>query len=288
MRGAPPNARLQFTVDLEPDGDTWLVVVARGKKSLADALILGSGDIDVHIFSGDDGVDPVPRGQPCPSEGAPALHYLFAALLVAATLALSLLLRALAHLPDLEVLFLLTVMVTAVWFGRGPSLLAAGLGVACYDLFFVPPYLTLSVSDRRYFLTFAMMFGVGFLISELAGRLRRQEQDAVAREDRTAVLFELTRELASTDQSSTIAAIAARHAVAVFGAKALVLEARPDGEVRVTGSTPRVVARVPSKVWLFVALGLMVAVLLFAARYQQRRALNYSIFWVVLNVFLIK
>lgn len=38
VRGAPPNARLQFTVDLEPDGDTWLVVVARGKKSLADAL----------------------------------------------------------------------------------------------------------------------------------------------------------------------------------------------------------------------------------------------------------
>ncbi len=36
------------------------------------------------------------------------------------------------------------------------------------------------------------------------------------------------------------------------------------------------------------ATGLMVAVLLFAARYQQRRVLNYSIFWVVLNVFLIK
>lgn len=36
------------------------------------------------------------------------------------------------------------------------------------------------------------------------------------------------------------------------------------------------------------ATGLVLAVLLFAGRYQQRRVLNYSVFWVVLNVFLIK
>jgi len=34
--------------------------------------------------------------------------------------------------------------------------------------------------------------------------------------------------------------------------------------------------------------GLVLAVLLFAGRYQQRRAMNYSIFWLVLNVFLLK
>jgi hypothetical protein len=36
------------------------------------------------------------------------------------------------------------------------------------------------------------------------------------------------------------------------------------------------------------ATGLVLAVLLFAGRYRQRRVLNYSLFWVVLNVFLIK
>ncbi len=34
--------------------------------------------------------------------------------------------------------------------------------------------------------------------------------------------------------------------------------------------------------------GLVLAVLLFAGRYQMRRALNYSLFWLVLNVFLLK
>jgi hypothetical protein len=36
------------------------------------------------------------------------------------------------------------------------------------------------------------------------------------------------------------------------------------------------------------ACGLVLAVLLFAARYRQRRALNYSFLWIVLNVFLLK
>jgi hypothetical protein len=36
------------------------------------------------------------------------------------------------------------------------------------------------------------------------------------------------------------------------------------------------------------ACGLVLAVLLYAARYQQRRALNYSFLWIVLNVFLVK
>ncbi|MFM8322085.1 MAG: hypothetical protein ACKOC5_14330 [Chloroflexota bacterium] len=36
------------------------------------------------------------------------------------------------------------------------------------------------------------------------------------------------------------------------------------------------------------ASGLVLALLLFAARYKVRRALNYSVFWIVLNVFLLK
>jgi len=36
------------------------------------------------------------------------------------------------------------------------------------------------------------------------------------------------------------------------------------------------------------ASGLVLAVLLFAARYRRQRALNYSLFWMVMNVFLLK
>jgi two-component system, OmpR family, sensor histidine kinase KdpD len=210
----------------------------RLRGSLVDAVVRGSGDIDVLVISGDGGVEaPDPRERSA-AEHAPVRHYVSAAALVGVTLGFSALLRGVANLPDLEMLFLLAVMVAAVWFGRGPSLLAAGLGVACYDFFFVPPFNTFFVHDRAYFLTFAMMFGVSFVMSELAGRLRRQEQDALSREERTAVLYALTRELASTDEPKRIALIAARHAAGIFTARAVVLGAGAEGELAALAEAP--------------------------------------------------
>lgn len=210
----------------------------RMRGSLLDEVVRGSGDIDVHVISGDSTSEAPPHGAPPRGGRASGWHYVSAALLVAGTLAVAVGLRSLMDLPDLEMLFLLAVMVSAVWFGRGPSILAAALGVASYDFFFVPPAHTFSVDDSRYFLTFAMMFAVGFALSELAGRLRRQQRDAQAREERTAVLYALTRALASTDHPARVAAIAARHAADIFSAKAIVLGALADGELRALGASP--------------------------------------------------
>ncbi|HRG94845.1 MAG TPA: ATP-binding protein [Polyangiaceae bacterium] len=119
-----------------------------------------------------------------------------------------------------------------------PALLAAALSVAAYDFFFVPPLHTFTVEDRNYFLTFAMMFGVGIAISELVGRLRRQEQDALGREERTAVLYALTRDLATADTLEEVAQVAARHAGEIFAASAAVLGFEGGGGVRTLSSAP--------------------------------------------------
>jgi two-component system sensor histidine kinase KdpD len=144
-------------------------------------------------------------------------------MVVALTLAVALALKRLLHLPDLEMLFLLAVMVTAFRWGRGPAMVAAFLGVAAYDFFFVPPLHTFSVDDHRYVLTFAMMFGVGLVMSQLAERLRLQERRASAREARTGALYALTRELAQVEEREAIANIAAKHASELFSAHAWVL-----------------------------------------------------------------
>ncbi len=95
--------------------------------SLLDEIVRGSGDIEVHVIGGDGPSSAPPRKlEPAPAR-APLRHYVAATLLVAVTLGLSAVLHWGLRLPDLEMLFLLTVMVTAVWFGRGPSALAAAL-----------------------------------------------------------------------------------------------------------------------------------------------------------------
>jgi two-component system sensor histidine kinase KdpD len=213
-----------------------LLDVLRG--SLLDAVVRGSGDIDVHVITGDSASE-LPAREPAePRRWGPPRHYAWAALLVALTLGLALALRAALELPDLEMLFLVAVMVAAGSFGRGPALFAAALGVALYDFFFVPPFNTFSVADRRYFLTFVMMFGVGLVISELASRLRLQQRLALAREERTAALYTLTRDLVATDEPPRIAAIAARHATGALGTPAVVLGAKPDGQLSALGAAP--------------------------------------------------
>jgi two-component system sensor histidine kinase KdpD len=187
------------------------------RGSLLDAVVRGSGDIDVHVIRGEPEAPARPTRVP-PSAHEPPRKYVAASALVALTLAISEVLRRILHLPDLEMLFLLAVMVAAFRYGRGPSLLAAALGVACYDFFFVPPLYTFSVADRKYVLTFGMMFGVGWVASALASRLRVQEHRAIAREQRTLALYGLAKALASTEGTAPLAETAVAQVAEVLGA----------------------------------------------------------------------
>jgi two-component system, OmpR family, sensor histidine kinase KdpD len=205
--------------------------------SLLNEVVRGSGSIDVYVISGDDAPQAQSSREPVQKEAVRLTQYAASTGLIALTLAVAVVLRATLKLPDLEMLFLLTVMITAIFFGRGPSVFAAFLGVAAYDFFFVPPYFTFAVADWRYILTFAMMFGVGFVLSELTRRIRRQQHEAVAREERTAAHYALSRGLSLLDTAEEIAALAARHAADVFDCAVTIARLSASGELVVLGSS---------------------------------------------------
>jgi two-component system sensor histidine kinase KdpD len=75
---------------------------------------------------------------------------------------------------NLVMTYLLVVVLAAFYFGRGPAIVSAVLGILCFDFFFVPPYFNLAVADPQYLLTFAVMLLVGVVISSLAANVRRQ------------------------------------------------------------------------------------------------------------------
>jgi two-component system sensor histidine kinase KdpD len=214
----------------------------RLRGSLLDEVVRGSGGIDLQVISGSGGtITPTNTANVNTEESrseSSLRRYVAALALVIATLGVALLMHRGLALPDPEMLFMLTVMVTAVRFGRGPSVLAAAASIGAYDFFFVPPYYTLNVADRRFVLTFVTMFAVGFVLGELASRLRRQEQEALAREERTGVLYALSRELSAADESATIAAIAVRHAAELFESPCVVLCTGPNGELAPIGAHP--------------------------------------------------
>jgi K+-sensing histidine kinase KdpD len=123
--------------------------------------------------------------------------YVAAVALVVLTTGVSWVVHRVYAVPDLEALYFLTIMLTAVRYGRGPSILASFLAVAAYDFFFVVPHLTFAVADVRYLLTFALMFAIGIVISELTARIREQEFERMRllEESRASELRARTEEL---------------------------------------------------------------------------------------------
>ena len=132
-------------------------------------------------------------------------------------------------LANIVMLFLLTVVLVAVKFGRGPAVLAAFLTVAAFDFFFVPPRFSFAVSDVQYLLTFAVMLAVALITGQLTAGLRFQARIADHREARARTLFEFARDLSGALQTEQVAVISTELMQRAFNAKVeLILPDRDD------------------------------------------------------------
>jgi two-component system sensor histidine kinase KdpD len=150
-------------------------------------------------------------------------HYVWAtgASLLTATIATPL--RPYLDLANIVMLFLLTAVLIAVRFGRGPAVLATIIGVAAFDFFFVPPRFTFAVTDAQYLVTFAVMLTVGLITAHLTSGLRFQARIASHRESRSRALYEFARELSSALQTEQIFEITRTFIARTFRAKATLL-----------------------------------------------------------------
>ncbi len=191
--------------------------------SIVDALVQGSGDIDIFVISAErqQGVSPsLIRRRAIPTDWAP---YIWAMAVVALASGVAWLTLPFFELANLVMVYLLGIVVVATRYGRGPSLTASVLSVAALDFLFVAPVFTFAVSDVRYLFTFAVMLLVGLVTSSLAARIRMQAVAARQREERTAALYAMSRELASTRGVDQLLTIAVRHISEVFRSQVVVL-----------------------------------------------------------------
>jgi two-component system sensor histidine kinase KdpD len=196
--------------------------------SIVEAIVEGSGEIDVYVISGDPtetATPPLRRRRLTSGWRA----YGTAIALVAIATAVSFLMFPYFALSNLIMVYLLGVLLVATRVGRGPSLVASVLSVAAFDFFFVPPRFTFAVSDTQYLVTFTVMLAVALVISDLATRIRAQADSARERERRTAALYAMSRDLARSHSVPAIVAVSVQHIAEVFGAEVAALLPGPDG-----------------------------------------------------------
>ena len=185
------------------------------RGSVVDNLIRLSGSIDVYVISSE--AEPsakkvVEAWRP----KRPLIRYLWGLVLVAAASGLSALIAPFISPTNLVVIFLLSVVLAAVYLGRGPAILTSVLSVAAFDFFFVPPRLTMAVSDTEYLLTFIGLLAVGLVISQLASLVREQAEAAQRREAQTVALYELGRDLTVTAGLEAVTQTVIAHISQIF------------------------------------------------------------------------
>jgi two-component system, OmpR family, sensor histidine kinase KdpD len=190
--------------------------------SIVDALVRGSGEIDIYVISGDGTPPPTPRRRVRPRAREPVPYAAALATALAST-ALAWLMFPRFELSNIIMVYLLGVVVVSMRFGRVASALASVLSVAAFDFFFVPPYFTFAVTDSQYLVTFMVMLVVALVISDLTLRARDQAEAARTQERRSAALFSLARELAAAPDIPTLLEAALRHLLEIFGGRIVIL-----------------------------------------------------------------
>jgi two-component system, OmpR family, sensor histidine kinase KdpD len=162
------------------------------------------------------------------------LRYLLAALACTSVTLISIPLAAHFDRSNIVAIFILTVVLIAVRFGRGPAALAAVLSVGAFDYFFVPPKFSFAVSDVQYFLTFGIMLAVGLITGQLTAGLRFQARVASHREERAAALYEIARDLSGAVQIDQVVGISDESIERTFHASAALLLPDADGQLVMT------------------------------------------------------
>ena len=186
------------------------------RGSLVDQLIRSSGNIDIYVISSREDQ----KNIALPSHWQPHrpfIRYLLALVLVTASTLIGMLVRGNLEPANLVMLYLASVVFSAAYLGRGPSLLCAITGVLAFDFFLIPPYLTFNVSDTQYLITFLVLFVVGIVVSTLTARVQEQAQAAVKREARTSALYTFGRDLTSAASLKEVADTTINHIAEVFG-----------------------------------------------------------------------
>src|SRR5207249_1212478 len=105
-----------------------------------------------------------------------------------------------AHPPaSISMLYLLAVLGTATFFGRGPAVVGAVLAVLAFNYFFVDPIHTFVVNDPDEWISLLLLLATAIVTGSLAAELRRRADEARRREREALALYALAQLVEAAD-----------------------------------------------------------------------------------------
>jgi two-component system sensor histidine kinase KdpD len=198
------------------------------RRSLPHELVRRTPGIAIHLVTRElDGK--IPKPVHSSKTWVPELlPFLYATIAVAVALGIGKLLTEVTEFPNLSIVFLLAVLLTAVSFGVWPAIYASVLSFAVFNFFFIKPLYNFTIAEPYELLALVTFLIVAVVTSALAGRVRQQAKVSASRVRAMQRLYEFTRRLSGLATLDAVAEGAASEIHASLGRPAVVVLA--DGE----------------------------------------------------------
>jgi two-component system sensor histidine kinase KdpD len=207
----------------------------RWRQPLPRRFLRGGGDIIIHIL---------PSGDAAPASraersilGAPPLGYLWASLPLVIAIGVAMMIDEWVHIANIAMVFLVPVLLAALWQGLGPALLVALGATLAYDFLLTEPYYTLAIQNPENIATLFLFSTAALMTSGVAARAR--ERALVARQEaaRSAMLYSFARKLASVATMDDLLWAAAHQIAAMLKVEAVIL-LPDDGKLALAAAYP--------------------------------------------------
>ena len=112
--------------------------------------------------------------------------------------------------------YVVVVLLVATRWGIAESTAAALLALVCFNFFFLPPFLTLTIAESQNWVAFIVFMLTAVIVSQLSGRARQRQIEALARQRDLERLYALSRALLLSEQTSSVPSAIAQRIADVF------------------------------------------------------------------------
>jgi len=222
------------------------IVVGRGRarrwrlgQSVTDHLIARSGDFNVLVVGGEDDA----KARPLPGPSSPSVltdwfGFLLAIAATAAATGLGVLIDPWLPVANISVAYLMAVLMVAMRAGLWPAIVTSVISFLCFNFFFTEPRWTFAISDTKNILTIVFFLIAAVIVSNMASRLRSQNQATRESARRTFNLYDFGRKVTAAATVDDVLWAVVHHVAATTHGRSLMLLPGEAGLSVVAGYPP--------------------------------------------------
>ncbi len=209
-------------------------------RSLAGALIRRARGAALHIVT-EAAHEPAPAARPVRRRRLDWPGHLSSVAFVGVAGVLASLIDQLQSGANLAMIFMVSVLASALAFGLWPAITAAAVAAFVYNFFFLEPRLSIMIGHPADVLTFLVFFAVALGTGWLTGRVRDQAQASSGRAAAITSLLAASRRLSATAKRQDAAQTLAEQIAAATGGAAMIL-LPDDDDITPVGGSPSIEA----------------------------------------------